>query len=62
MAHTENFIKTALNENKSNPILGKPPKRIFIFSSLIFTSWQIVFVSGLFIFGILPFDAFKKYF
>ena len=62
MAHTGNCDKIALNDNKSNPVLPKPPKRIFVFSSLIFTSWQIVLVLGLFIFGIVPLDAFKKIF
>ena len=61
MKPTENF-KIALAENKSGGGVSKPPKRIFIFSSLIFTSWQIVLVLGLFIFGILPIDAFKKIF
>ena len=62
MAHTGNCDKIVLNENKSNPVLTEPPKRIFVFSSLIFTSWQIVLVLGLFIFGIMPLDAFKKIF
>lgn len=37
MAHTGNCDKIALNDNKSNPVLTEPPKRIFVFSSLIFT-------------------------
>ena len=62
MAHTGNCDRIVLNENKSNPVLTEPPKRIFVFSSLILTSWQIVLVLGLFIFGIMPPDAFKKIF
>lgn len=62
MEHIKNNAETELNEKKSNPVLAKPPKRIFVFSSLILTSWQIVLILGLFVFGILPIEALKKIF
>ena len=42
--------------------LSKPPARIFIFSLLIFISWQLVFPLSLLIFDILPANVIKKLF
>ncbi|AGT43038.1 methyl-accepting chemotaxis protein [Treponema pedis] len=39
-----------------------PPKSIIILSLLIITSWQIPFIFGAAVFGILSFDDFKKTF
>ena len=40
--------------------LSAPPIRIFLFSALSITSWQIAFMLGTLIFGVLPFEGWKK--
>ncbi|QSI03888.1 hypothetical protein [Treponema pedis] len=42
--------------------LDAPPKSIIVLSLLIITSWQIPFIFGAAVFGILSFDDFKKTF
>ena len=42
--------------------LSAPPIRIFLFSALSSTSWQISFMAGAHFFGVVPFEGWKKMF
>jgi len=63
MENIRDFIPQSENGQGYNArVLDTPPKRIFIFSSLVCTGWQITFAMGTLLFGILPVEVFREIF